>query len=91
MIIPGSVEQEEALIVAGTKLQGTGTWPVVGAGAEAGAFAEAGENAGGEEDVSSTSSIPGPNTAELAEVMLRASFGAKARAGAGVHWTFVSL
>ena len=62
MIVPGSVEQEEALIVAKAKLQGTGTWPVVGAGAEAGAFAEAGENAGGEEGVTSASSIPGPKS-----------------------------
>ena len=95
MIVPGSVEQEEALIVAKAKLQGTGTWPVVRAWAEAGALAGAGgksvKEAGGEEGPSSKSSYPGLRTAELAEAMAQARFGAKAGAGAGVHGTFVSM
>jgi len=88
VIVPGSVEQE-------AKLQGTGTWPVVGAWAEAGALAGAGgksvKEAGGEEGPSSKSSCPGLKTSELAEAMAQARFGAKVGAGAGVHGTFVSM
>ena len=61
MIVQGPVEEEKAVAVAGAKLQGSGTWPVVGAGALA--------KAGGEEGPSSSMSIsthPGSRTAELA-------------------------
>ena len=88
MIVAGSFEQEEALI-AKAKLQGTGTWPVVGAWAEAGGKSV--KEAGGEEGPSSKSSYPGSRTAELAEAMAQARFGAKAGAGAGVHGFFVSM